>query len=124
MFASALADERKYPEFWSKWEEFEGQHGNPNTWREMTRLRRSVAASHSAVHFNTTNVEAAVQLGEQHDDPMAALEAEATRKQALPGFVTGGVHGGDTQTGAEEPEAKRARVENPEEIDLGDDDDE
>lgn len=117
-----MADERKFPDFWAKWEEFEGQHGNPNTWREMTRLRRSVAAANSAVHFNTTNVEAAVQLGEQQDDPMAALEAEANRKQALPGFVTGGVQGGDVQPAADEPQTKRARVENPEEIDLGDDD--
>ena len=123
MFASAIADERRFPDFWQNWEQFEGQHGNPSTWREMTRIRRSVAASYSSVHFNTTNVEAAVEL--QDDlDPMAALEA-AAEKQALPGFVAGGVQGGSAQGGSAEPAAKKARVqeENPEEIDLGDDGD-
>jgi pre-mRNA-splicing factor SYF1 len=125
VFASAIADERKYPDFWQKWEHFEGLHGNPDTWREMTRIRRSVAASYSTLHFNTTNVEAAVDLQEELD-PMAALEAAAFQKQALPGFVAGGVQGGDVRDGANgEPAAKKVRVqeENPEEIDLGDDGD-
>lgn len=124
MFASAIADERRFPDFWQNWEQFEGQHGNPNTWREMTRIRRSVAASYSTIHFNTTNVEAAVELQEELD-PMAALEAAAVQNQALPGFVAGGVQGGDVKGNAGEPAAKKARVqeENPEEIDLGDDGD-
>lgn len=124
VFASAIANERKYPDFWRNWEQFEGTHGNPNTWREMTRIRRSVAAQYSKVHFNTTNVEAAVELPED-EDPMAALEAAAVQKQALPGFVAGVVQGGNAKTDAEEPAAKKARVqeENPEEIDIGDDDD-
>ena len=119
-----MADERRFPDFWQNWEQFEGQHGNPNTWREMTRIRRSVAASYSSMHFNTTNVEAAVELQDELD-PMAALEAAAVQQQALPGFVAGGVQGGGSQGGTGEPAAKKARVqeENPEEIDLGDDGD-
>lgn len=125
VFASAIADERRYPDFWQSWEQFEGMHGNPDSWREMTRIRRAVAASYSAVHFNTTNVEAAVDLQEELEaDPMAALEAAVVKKQALPGFVTGGVQGGDAKGNDGEPAAKKARVqENPEEIDLGDDGD-
>lgn len=147
MFASHLADERKFPDFWAAWENFEGRHGNVNTWREMTRIRRSIAAAFSATHFNTTNVEAAaattaaaagaatgaaVDAIVDTDDPMAALEAAKAAEAAaaagggrvgVSGFVSGGVQGGNAGTGgdggAQPPEA----VHNPEELDIGDDDD-
>lgn len=31
-------------------------HGNEDTFREMLRIRRSVAASFSQTHFNTANI--------------------------------------------------------------------
>jgi len=31
--------------FWETWREFEIQHGNKDTFREMLRIKRSVAAS-------------------------------------------------------------------------------
>ncbi len=34
-------------------------HGNEDTFREMLRIRRSVAASFSQTHFNTTIIDAA-----------------------------------------------------------------
>ena len=113
-FASHLADPRKAPHFWKAWEEFEGRHGNQVTWREMMRINRSVAASFSDVHYNTTQVEGAVPLSDAAD-PMEALEAAAPPPVA--GFVSGGVHGGTVEV----PPAEAAVV-NPEEIDLGDDD--
>jgi hypothetical protein len=97
----------------------------------MTRIHRSVAASFSAVHFNTTNVETAVPVdtsgsGGAADvdmsDPMAALEAQAAAAAAAPkvgGFVSAGVQGGDA---APAPAAAPA-VANPEELDIGDGDD-
>lgn len=121
-FASHLADDRKVPHFWRTWEEFEGRHGNAMTWREMTRIHRSVAASFSSVHFNTTNVEAAVPVVGD-GDPMAALEAAATAAKAtqgVTGFVSAGVQGGALTEGGTAAEV----VANPEEIDIGDDDDE
>jgi pre-mRNA-splicing factor SYF1 len=120
-FASHLADDRKAPHFWRTWEEFEGRHGNAMTWREMTRIHRSVAASFSSVHFNTTNVEAAVPVfGDS--DPMAALEAAAAAKatQGVTGFVSAGVQGGAIT----EVNSAAGVAANPEEIDIGDDDDE
>ena len=127
-FASHLADDRLAPHFWAAWEDFEGRHGNANTWREMTRVHRSVAASFSAVHFNTTNVEAAVPAVEATGaaaaaDPMAQLEAEAAAQSTkVGGFVSGGVQGGEA--GASVPAAAAAPVAaNPEELDIGDDDD-
>ena len=49
--ASQFADPRSDPDFWSKWLEFEVQHGNEDTFREMLRVKRSVSASYSQVCF-------------------------------------------------------------------------
>ena len=57
VFASALADPSRDRKFWSTWEDFEIQHGNEETFREMLRLKRSVGASFSSVHYNTSQVE-------------------------------------------------------------------
>ncbi|KAJ4833905.1 hypothetical protein Tsubulata_032939 [Turnera subulata] len=51
VFASQFADPESDSEFWNKWHEFEVLHGNECTFREMLRIRRSVAASHSMTHF-------------------------------------------------------------------------
>jgi len=48
-FASQYADPRSDPEFWNKWQEFEIQHGNEDTFREMLRISRSISASYSQV---------------------------------------------------------------------------
>lgn len=144
-------------------------------------LCRSVAASFSSVHFNTTNVEASVPVGNgaqpvDTSDPMAALEAQVENAGAQPtaqpccisvsvanktgpspaqvrprdvavlcslmralvfnatigllfrshcaggaagagGFVSAGVQGGGTA-----PLAAAPAVANPEELDIGDDD--
>lgn len=89
----------------------------------MTRVHRAVAASFASVHFNTANVEAAVPVATDAiaaADPMAALEAAQAAKAPISGFVSGGVHGGSA--GASTSAAAPAAA-NPEEIDLGDDDD-
>ena len=41
-------------EFWAAWNDFEVQHGNEDTFREMLRIKRSVSASYSQTHFNTS----------------------------------------------------------------------
>lgn len=48
-YASQFADPRSYPDFWSQWHEFEVQHGNEDTFREMLRIKRTIAASYSQV---------------------------------------------------------------------------
>ena len=57
--ASALADPKRDPGFWSEWNGFEVAHGNEDTFREMLRIRRSVAAAHGQTHFNTTIIDSA-----------------------------------------------------------------
>lgn len=47
--ASNYADPNSHPEFWKKWNDFEIQHGNEDTFREMLRIKRTVAASRSQV---------------------------------------------------------------------------
>ncbi|GAB2271607.1 hypothetical protein Dimus_006438 [Dionaea muscipula] len=84
-FASQFADPRTDPDFWNRWHEFEVQHGNEDTFREMLRIKRSVSASYSQTHFilpeylmqkdETVNLGKAVdaQAGVGEDE-MVALE--------------------------------------------------
>lgn len=44
--ASQFCDPRTTPVFWSKWEAFEVQHGNEDTFKEMLRVKRSVQAQY------------------------------------------------------------------------------
>ena len=47
--ASQFCDPRTTPTFWSKWESFEVQHGNEDTFKEMLRIKRSVQAQYKYV---------------------------------------------------------------------------
>ncbi|KDO75763.1 hypothetical protein CISIN_1g002477mg [Citrus sinensis] len=51
VFASQFADPRSDTEFWNRWHEFEVNHGNEDTFREMLRIKRSVSASYSQVIY-------------------------------------------------------------------------
>lgn len=50
-FAAQFADPRSDTDFWNTWHEFEVQHGNEDTFREMLRVKRTVSASYSQVLF-------------------------------------------------------------------------
>ncbi|EOA19859.1 hypothetical protein CARUB_v10000110mg, partial [Capsella rubella] len=114
-YASQFADPRSDPEFWNKWHEFEVQHGNEDTYREMLRIKRSVSASYSQTHFilpeNMMQKDKMVDVDEAKDelkkaglqeDEMAALERQlltttTTNTDAMKdgvrrlGFVSAGV---------------------------------
>ncbi|DBA80302.1 TPA: hypothetical protein ACH3X2_007432 [Trebouxia sp. C0005] len=141
--ASAMADPRRDTGFWADWNAFEVAHGNEDTFREMLRIRRSVAASFSQTHFNTTIIDAAtapvttgtVEAGagagregvkRKRSDDMAALEADLAPEPqaALPGFVSAGVvqQSDNTQTAAKPKLA--AMAANPEEMELDEMDEE
>ena len=49
--ASQFCDPRTTPGFWSKWEAFEVQHGNEDTFKEMLRMKRSVQAQYKSVYY-------------------------------------------------------------------------
>ena len=57
--AASLSDPRIDEAFWGEWKDFEVQFGNEDTYREMLRIRRSVAASFSQLHFNTAIIDTA-----------------------------------------------------------------
>ena len=76
-YASQYADPRSDPEFWNKWQEFEVQHGNEDTYIEMLRVKRSVSASYSQTHFvlpENKMVDVEEAKAGLLDDEMAALE--------------------------------------------------
>lgn len=98
--ASQFCDPRTTPAFWSKWESFEVQHGNEDTFKEMLRIKRSVQAQYNTdVSFIASQAVArqrqqqqgqgeddllGAEDGEEVADAMAALEREA---RAPVGFV-------------------------------------
>ena len=128
--ASQFCDPRTTPGFWSKWEAFEVQHGNEDTFKEMLRIKRSVQAQYNTdVNFIASQALARSQqlpdrrdehVGDgtvAHADAMAALERQARTPQ---GFVpaSGGPEAGIMNHG------KKAVVEmNPDALDIEVDDD-
>ncbi|MCJ1229627.1 pre-mRNA-splicing factor syf1 [Toensbergia leucococca] len=127
--ASQFCDPRTTPAFWSKWEAFEVQHGNEDTFKEMLRIKRSVQAQYNTdVNFIASQALARSQQrpedleGEddameesEKADAMAALERQARAPQ---GFVpaSSGPEGGNTQP-------KAAVTVNPDALDVVLDDD-
>jgi pre-mRNA-splicing factor SYF1 len=49
--ASQFADPRTQRDFWNQWEKFEVGHGNEDTFKEMLRVKRSVASQYKYVPF-------------------------------------------------------------------------
>ncbi|KAJ5101756.1 pre-mRNA-splicing factor syf1 [Penicillium alfredii] len=131
--ASQFCDPRTNAVFWQKWEAFEVQHGNEDTFKEMLRIKRSVQAQYNTdVNFIASQAIARSQQppqgGEQGDaagaeegqeqaDVMAALERQA---RAPVGFVAAstGPEGGNRPPPADE--APPAAPANPDAIDLDD----
>ncbi|GAA0157227.1 RNA splicing factor [Lithospermum erythrorhizon] len=140
--SSQFADPRSDPDFWTKWHEFEVQHGNEDTFREMLRVKRSVSASYSQTHFilpeylmqkdqvqTLEEAKDALKKAGVKDDDMAALERqlapsatdttnnETTRKL---GFVSAGP---ESQTnGNQRNQANTEDIELPEDSDSEEDD--
>ncbi len=102
--ASQFCDPRSNPAFWSKWESFEVQHGNEDTFKEMLRIKRSVQAQKNT-EVNNVAAQALARsqqlaegdLSQGQVDAMAALEREA---RAPVGFVAAstGPQGGNIRS--------------------------
>ncbi|TQS35096.1 hypothetical protein Golomagni_04495 [Golovinomyces magnicellulatus] len=120
--ASQFCDPRTSPNFWAKWESFEVQHGNEDTFKEMLRIKRSVqAAFNTDVGFIASQALARIEAGSYEDkveagngeSAMQKLEREA---RAPVGFVPareGPVINNDTATAP-------PIVSNPDAIDVSD----
>ena len=128
---SQFCDPRTTPTFWQKWEAFEVQHGNEDTFKEMLRIKRSVQAQYNTdVNFIASqalarsqqrpedgeNGEGGAGDANEQADAMAALERQA---RAPVGFVAAstGPQAGNI------PEAnKQAVAANPDALDVDLDD--
>eukprot|EP01052_Picozoa_sp_SAG31_P025202 SAG31_NODE_2196_length_6219_cov_1.796569_3_plen_145_part_00 len=119
------------PDFWSNFNDFEVHHGNEDTFREMLRLKRSVAATFTEVTLASGDLMRGGNI-DSSNDPMAGLDAAAA---ATSDSGTGGEKR-PAETTLADLEAQAAEVidavsgdaavpveTNPEEIELGDDDD-
>ena len=128
--ASQFCDPRTTPIFWHKWEGFEVQHGNEDTFKEMLRIKRSVQAQYNTdVNFIASQALARSQQrpedrdngdaeGEPNEqtDAMAVLNRQA---RAPVGFVAAstGPQGGNLP-----PPEKPGMVANPDALDVDLDD--
>lgn len=144
--ASHLADPRQDKSFWNEWNTFEVMCGNEDTFREMLRIKRSIAASFAQRHIDTAAQVAAMDAGgvkggqeedllDVHQDTMEQLERQVAaqgqtdtgRGTRLSGFVSAGVieHKEQKPDEAGQPSSHPGgAVVNPEEIVLDDDFDE
>ena len=125
--ASQFADPRVDKSFWATWESFEVKHGNEDTFKEMLRIKRSVAAAFNTdVNFIANQAVQRAQAlaqsnGEGEDgeagDAIAAMERQA---KAPVGFVAArtGPQGGNIALS----EVKRGVERNPDAIEIDDDD--
>ncbi|KAM3701773.1 hypothetical protein ACJW30_05G199800 [Castanea mollissima] len=142
VFASQFADPRSDVDFWNKWHEFEVQHGNEDTFREMLRIKRSVSASYSQTHFilpeylmqkdqrlNLDDARDKLKQAGVAEDEMAALERQlapvvdngaAKDNNRRVGFVSAGVE--SQSEGVIKVTANNEDIELPEESDSDDDD--
>ncbi|KAF2143687.1 uncharacterized protein K452DRAFT_247009 [Aplosporella prunicola CBS 121167] len=119
--ASQFCDPRTSPDFWQKWESFEVQHGNEDTFKETLRIKRSVQsqyntdvnyiASQALARSQAPNGEALDEQGKA--DAMAELERQA---RAPEGFVPASAGPEGVKKGADAPPA------NPDAIDVDIDD--
>lgn len=116
---SSIADPSKFKFFWKEWNDFEVKHGNEDTFREMLRIKRSVAASFSQQHFNTAVIDATSVAAEEMASAINDIqetEGQMVSSTRLPGFVSAGV----IQQGNNEE--KSTEPANPEDIELDEDD--
>ena len=80
--ASQFANPQQDVGFWEEWNQFELRHGNEDTFREMLRIKRSVTASFSQMHFNTTTVEIPSEAGILEAGGLEAIKAQETGGRA------------------------------------------
>lgn len=96
---SQLCNPQTVLSFWKTWHDFEVQHGNEDTFREMLRIKRSVQA-----RFSQSNVMTESMM------MSSGASAATTTASGMTGFVRGGVQkrkADDEITNGEPPRKKR-----------------
>ncbi|KAF7115728.1 hypothetical protein CNMCM5793_003231 [Aspergillus hiratsukae] len=137
--ASQFCDPRTNAGFWQKWEAFEVQHGNEDTFKEMLRIKRSVQAQYNTdVNFIASQAIARSQQraqegGEKREDEEADMDGSKERADAMAalerqarapvGFVAAstGPEGGNRPPPPGQQQPQPSAPVNPDAIDLDDD---
>ncbi|KAK3318580.1 hypothetical protein B0H66DRAFT_557741 [Apodospora peruviana] len=126
--ASQFCDPRTNPGFWQKWESFEVQHGNEDTFKEMLRIKRSVQAQYNTdVNFIASQALARQQKahldaggagdGEIDNEVADAMEQLERQARAPAGFVASSEAPKGGIALSQQPPVE---VSNPDAIDLDD----
>uniref|UniRef100_A0A914D5Y1 BUB1 N-terminal domain-containing protein n=1 Tax=Acrobeloides nanus TaxID=290746 RepID=A0A914D5Y1_9BILA len=132
-----ICDPRVHGHFWEMWKEFEIKHGNEDTVREMLRVKRSVQATYNT-NVNYMSAQMLASIGGQAEvagelsaaDSMALLEARAQKIAQAEAAAGKPPRLAQTEGRAitfvrgESKTTQEAVTENPEEIDIGEDEDE
>ncbi|ELU10183.1 hypothetical protein CAPTEDRAFT_149139 [Capitella teleta] len=134
---SQMCDPRSTAVFWNAWKEFEIQHGNEDTVREMLRIKRSIQATYNTqVNFMSAQMLAAQGAGGPVDaepdanptqNEMQKLEQKARElaEESLrdqPASDKGAIMFVRSNT-TEEELGELVKTNNPEEINIDDEDD-
>nr|KAF6482656.1 XPA binding protein 2 [Molossus molossus] len=138
-FCSQICDPRTTGAFWQTWKDFEVRHGNEDTIREMLRIRRSVQATYNTqvnfmasqmlkVSSSATGTVSDLAPGQSGMDDMKLLEQRAEQLAAeaehdQPPQAQNKILFVRSDASREEL-AELAQQANPEEIELGEDEDE
>ncbi|CCU75866.1 pre-mRNA splicing factor SYF1/pre-mRNA splicing factor syf-1 [Blumeria hordei DH14] len=97
--ASQFCDPRTSPSFWTKWEGFEVQHGNEDTFKEMLRIKRSVqAAFNTDVGFIASQALARVEAGSNRETENIEGESAMQKLERAARAPVGFVHASDQPT--------------------------
>ncbi|KAI1103897.1 TPR-like protein [Jackrogersella minutella] len=126
--ASQFCDPRTNPAFWTKWEQFEVQHGNEDTYKEMLRIKRSVQAQYNTdVNFIASQAIARANQtrggvdtnGTGDPEVTDAMEQLERQARAPAGFVASSAGLAGTMPKEQQPTV----AANPDAIDIDDMDD-
>ena len=96
-YGAQMADPRRDPDYWKEWHAFEVANGNEETFREMLRVKRGVAAAFSTVNYNALEMGASEPAGQpktltEEEALKMIAEREGVKHKILPsisGFVSG-----------------------------------
>ncbi|XP_078486633.1 pre-mRNA-splicing factor SYF1 [Ciona intestinalis] len=135
---SQMCDPRTSANFWEAWKSFEVKHGNEDTVREMLRIKRSVQATYNTqVNYMSAQMLAAAGNltgttsdltpdGNLDNDGMKLLEQKASHAAARANQEEMKPNKGILFVRSDKPpmETEISQVQNPDEIDIDDDDSE
>ena len=78
---SQTCDPKRYPEYWKTWKQFELQHGNEMTFKDMLQIKRTIGARFAAATYSVQEEE--LKAKKAAEAAIVAEEAEEAKAMAL-----------------------------------------